>query len=110
MEDKELKELILSPKIEAKENLKNRIMHQINAEKVLIPKKQNTTTNSTENHFYIFGIMYILLLTLIAYFYFQTDGKPLQSQTYVISTLFIAGTFNLYWIINVYVDYKRVKG
>ena len=109
MEDNELKKSLLASKLKASENLKARIIHQINAEKALIPKSHKVKT-STGSHFYILGVMYLFLMALVAYFYFQTDGNPFQSQTYIISTLFIASSFSLYWFINVYVDYKRIKG
>ncbi|RYM32799.1 hypothetical protein ERX46_12100 [Brumimicrobium glaciale] len=108
MEDKELKELMLASKLKASENLKDRIIHQINAEKGLIPKSHKVKT-SNGSYFYILRVMYLFLLILAAYFYFQTDGNPFQSQTFVISTLFIASTFSLYWFVNVYVDYRKTK-
>lgn len=108
MEEKELKEMLAASKMKADERLKDRIIHQINAENSLIPKKQKTI-KSTGNHFYIFGIMYFLLLTLVAYFYYQTDGNPFHSQTFIIATILVASTFNLYWLIIVYGDYKKIR-
>lgn len=110
MEDKELKEMLASTKLKADDNLKNRIVHQINAEKELIPAKQKVSTTSFGNHFYILGIMYAMLLVLIGYFYFKTDGNPFQSLSFVIPALFIASTFSIYWLIIVYNESKKLNG
>lgn len=108
MEEKELKDLLAETKLMADDKLKDRIIHQINAEKALIPKKQKAT-NSTGSYFYIFGVMYLLLLTLSVYFYHQTEGNPFQSQTFIVATIFTASTFSFYWLILVYGDYKKMK-
>ena len=110
MEDKELKEMLSTSKLKATDNLKDRIIHQINTEKVLMPSSRKTSSPSIGSHFSIFGIMYVLLLTLIGYFYFKTDGNPLESTSFVISLLFTASTFSIYWLIIVYVDFRKMKG
>ncbi|WP_107038171.1 hypothetical protein [Brumimicrobium mesophilum] len=109
MEDKELKDKLLLSKLKAEDKLKDRILHQINAEQALIPKKRKSKRASKENYFSIFGIMYAVILSLGVYFYSQTEKNPLESNTFVFSVIFVAGSFSIYWFLMVYMNYKKVK-
>lgn len=109
MEENELKQLLSTTKVTANEKLKDRIVHQINTEKELIPAKRKPSYTSSDSHFSILGIMYALLIALIGYFYLKTDGNPFQSLSFVIWALFISITFSIYWFITVYDDFRNSK-
>lgn len=109
MEEQELKKLLSTTKVKAGERLKDRIVHQINAEKALIPVKQKTSSTSLIGQLSILGIMYALLIMLAAYFYYKTNGSPLQSTTFIYSAILIASTFSFYWLYTVYDDAKKSK-
>lgn len=109
MEDKELKDKLLLSKLKAEDKLKDRILHQINAEQALIPKKRKSKRGSKESYFSIFGIMYAVILVLGFYFYSQTDGKLLESNSFLVSVIMTAGSFSIYWFLTVYMSYRKVK-
>lgn len=110
MEEKELKKLLSTTKVKADGNLKDRIVHQINAERELIPTKRKVYNTEFSSHLSILGIMYVMLLILAGYFYQRTDGNLFQSTSFITSALCIASIFSIYWLITVYVDYKKLKG
>ena len=98
MEDKELKDKLLLSKLKADDNLKDRIIHQIEAEKALIPKTNKSSLVSKENYFHIFGIMYGIIMVLAVYFYDQTEKNPFESNTFVFSAIFVAGSFSTFCV------------
>ena len=55
--DNQLKEILTETKIKAGENLKYRIMQQIETEKALAPQKTKNSIPLIGNMFSIFGIM-----------------------------------------------------
>lgn len=109
MEDKELRQVLSATKLKADEQLKSRIIHQIHAEKALIPAKQKSDVSTNENHLSLLGTMYAMLLSLIAYFYIKTDGNPFESSAFVLFIIFTAATFSMYWLLIVYTDYRKLK-
>lgn len=109
MEDKELKDKLLLSKLKADDNLKDRIIHQINAEQALIPKRPKSANVAKEDYFYIFGIMYVFILVLGAYFYMRTDGNPMESNVFIYSAIMVAGLFSMHWFLTVFMNYKKVK-
>lgn len=109
MEDKNLKKTLSTTKIKADKGLKNRVLHQIEAEKHLVSTKQKGGTKSWTSYLSILGVMYAFLLVLTSYFYIKTDGNLFQSTTYIVSALFLASVFSIYWFTVIYDDYKKSK-
>lgn len=106
MKENELKQHLSRTKLKADKELKDRIVHQIQTEKELMPSKSRVSNTSFGNSFSGFGIMYIVLLALECCFYSITDGKPLQSISFVVSAITVSSTFSIYWLITTYDDYK----
>lgn len=109
MEDKDLKQLLSKTKLKADDALKSRIVHQINAEKALIPVKLKSHATITGNNLSLLGIMYAMLISVVGYFYVKTDGNPFQSSSFILATTFTAATFSIYWLLVVYADYRKLK-
>ena len=81
-EDELIRQLIRSAKEQAPENLKYRIMQQINTENALTPKPapiKKRTENVLRDFINIFGTMYALLALLTGIAYLSKDENFLLS-------------------------------
>lgn len=102
-----IKKMIESSKIKAPENLKYRIMHQIETEKAFSTKKINeqasdkkATGNVLKDLASIFGTMYAVLAVIIATAYFIKGNEFLFSIQFWGSIVFVASIFSLLWLIS----------
>ncbi len=109
MEEREFKILLSATKVKANKKLKDQILHQIKAEKELVPTQQSQTSKIASSHFSVLGMMYLSLLILTGYFYMKTGGELLQSKAFILSALMLSSLFSIYWFITVYDDYKKSK-
>ena len=107
-----IRQLMQSAKIEASENLKHRIMHQIEAEKALTPqrvKPKRETANVLKDFKAIFGVMYLLLCGLSVFTVIFGGTKALSSSQFILTAALIFVVFASFWAITRLDVYLREK-
>lgn len=91
----------------APENLQHRIMHQIETENALTPRKRMPAKRSMSplrDLGNIFGVMYILLAGIVAGAYLLLGEAFLQSPVFWGTVVLVTLIFSLLWLIT-QVDY-----
>lgn len=106
--DDKLRSLLGSTKIEASENLKFRIMHQIEAEKLLIRKKDKRA-RSIWGNFSILGIMYAIIAAIGVIVYFVDGESALNTSVFFIPVLFISAICGMFFLISTFDDRRQNK-
>lgn len=106
-EEESYKKMFETSKIKAPENLKYRIMHQIETENVLTRQKnskQASTNKASANVLKdlttIFGTMYAVLAVITAIAYFLLGEAFLNSPQFWGSIIFVGSIFSLFWLIS----------
>lgn len=107
IQDDKIKDLLSGSTLKASDNLKYRIMHQIEAEKALAPKKATASRFPLENMLSIFGIMYALIAVVGLVVYFTSGAESLLSAAFYIPALSIASICMMFWAISVFDDKRR---
>lgn len=106
-EEESIKKLIEASKVKAPENLKYRIMNQIESEKTITP--QHTPIKSTPNRESgsvlrdlgsIFGTMYSVLAVMILGAYLMQGKDFLLSPQFMGALIYVASIFSLFWLIS----------
>ena len=111
-EDEQIRKLLSSTKINASENLKYRIMRQIEAENSLVPKKGKPikeSGNVLKEMGSLFGTMYAVLAAMIAGVYFLFGKEFLLSPQFIGTVILIASVFSLLWLISRLDSYLKEK-
>lgn len=107
--DEILKDLLSGTKMKAGENLKFRIMQQIETEKALSPKKATSTRSILGNMLSIFGVMYAII-GIVGFFVYYTAGQSaLNSISFYGVVVLIASICSVFWMISAYDDQRRSK-
>lgn len=99
-EDELIRQLMRSAKEQAPENLKYRIMQQINTENALTPKPapiKKRTENVLRDFIGIFGTMYALLALLTGIAYLSKDENFLLSPEFLGVVLLVALVASTFW-------------
>lgn len=99
-EDELIRQLIRSAKKQAPENLKYRIMQQINTENALTPKPapiKKRTENVLRDFINIFGTMYALLALLTGIAYLSKDENFLLSPEFLGVVLLVTVVASTFW-------------
>ncbi len=107
-----IREMMQSAKTKAPENLKYRIMQQIETEKALTPPKENSrkeSGNVVKEFGSIFGTMYGVLAVMIVVAYFLFGQEYLLTREFLGTTLLVASIFSLLWLITRIDSYLRKK-
>lgn len=102
-EEDKLRSMMQGAKETASENLKYRIMHQIEAEKALAPRKlkrSKESGNVIRELGSIFGTMYAVLAGMIAAAYFIFGQEFLLSSEFIGASVFVAFVFSMLWLIS----------
>lgn len=102
-EDEKIRQMLLSAKMGAPENLKHRIMQQIETEKAFAPQSvepKEETGNMLREMGSIFGTMYAVLAVMIAAAYFLFGKEFLLSAQFLGSVILVASIFSLLWLIS----------
>lgn len=102
-EDEKIRQMLLSVKMDAPENLKHRIMQQIETEKALTPQKikaKKETGSVLIELGTIFGTMYAVLAAMIAGVYFLFGKEFLFSAQFLGAMILVASIFSLLWLIS----------
>ncbi|MBK5719691.1 hypothetical protein JGH11_02270 [Dysgonomonas sp. Marseille-P4677] len=108
-QDQKFKELLSGTRMKAGENLKFRIMQQIETEKALVAKKNTSTRSILKNMFTIFGVMYILIAVVGLFIYTKDGENALNSMTFYLPVILISCVCSMFWMISVYDDRRRSK-
>lgn len=97
-----IRAMLQDAKEKAPTNLKHRIMHQIEAEHAVAPKKARASKqpgNMLREMGSIFGTMYAVLGGMIAAAYFLFGGEFLLSTEFIGASVFVAFVFSMLWLI-----------
>ncbi len=114
-DDISIRRLMKSSKVTASENLKYRIMHQVETESVLTRKKipaLKPAHNVLNDFLSIYGIMYAVLAVLTAFTWFTNGLEAVLAPQFmwlVLSIAFIFSIFILIISIDANVSAKRNK-
>ncbi|MDR1715914.1 MAG: hypothetical protein LBS20_08710 [Prevotella sp.] len=109
MQDDRIKDLLSGTKMKAGENLKYRIMQQIETEKALVPKKSVSSRPVIKNMLTVFGVMYALI-AIVGLAVYSTSGQSgLSSATFLVPVILISSVCSMFWMISIYDDRRRSK-
>lgn len=109
MQDDKFRNLLSGTRIKASENLKFRIMQQIETEKALSREKKPDSRPLIGNMLSIFGIMYALIALVGLGVYFSGGKSALESVTFFIPVILIGSVCSMFWMISAYDDRRRSK-
>ena len=111
IQDDKIKEILSLSKVRAGENLKYRIMQQIETESVLSAKKAKNRNMMPliGNSFITMGIMYALILMMAIGFYVMGGVNSLNSFTFFMPVIMISLVCSMFWLISIYDDKRRIK-
>ena len=101
-DDKRIRQLMQSAKKQAPDNLKYRVMHQIETESALTRKPVSAKKpegNVLKDFIGIFGTMYAVLTTLIGSAYLLKGKDFLLSSGFIWVVVLIASVFSLFWLM-----------
>lgn len=108
MKEDALKQILTNSKLKASDNLKYRIMHQIEVEKTVYKERKSDTRPLVANMFTVFGVMYVLIAIIGGLVYFGGGKEALSSIAFFIPAILIASVCGLFWMISTYDD-KRMS-
>lgn len=103
-----LKRILANSTLKGSDNLKYRIMHQIEVEKTVFKERKTDTYPFVANMFSIFGIMYLFIAIIGGIVYFSGGKEALLSIAFFIPAVLIASVCSVFWMISIYDD-KRVN-
>lgn len=104
-----LKQIIADSKLKASDNLKYRIMHQIEVEKTVFRDRKPDVRPFVANMFFVFGIMYLLIAIIGGLVYFGGGKEALSSIAFFIPAILIASVCGVFWVISIYDDRRMNK-
>ena len=102
-EDEKFRQILASAKVEAPENLRHRIMQQIETEKALSShstKRKKERENMLREMAVIFGTMYAILAAMVTGVYFLLGKDFLLSPRFIGSAILVGSIFSLLWLIS----------
>lgn len=109
IQDDKLKDLLAGTNVKAGENLKYRIMKQIETEKALSHKKVKSTRPLVGNTITTLGIIYILIAIIGASAFFTGGKEALSSVSFFAPAILIASAGSIFWMISVFDERRRSK-
>ena len=111
MQDDKIREILSLSKVKAGENLKYRIMQQIETESVLSAKrsKSRNLIPIIGNTLFIFGLMYVLIVLAAMGVYVTGGIEALKSLTFLAPVIMISLICSTFWVISIYDDRRRFK-
>lgn len=106
MEEDQLKNIIKDAQVKAGEHFTNRVMHQIETEQALQPRKKETPVYSPGAALGVFGVMYGVLLLTGWFFYVPSDSNLIESSLFLKISGLIASVCGFFYLISVFDDAK----
>lgn len=109
--DDKIKELLSGTREKAGENLKYRIMQQIETEKALAKKKERKVNplSSVWSMLSVFGVMYAIVAVLVLLVYFNAGVDALASPMFFLPVLLISAVCMTFMGVILYDDRRRSK-
>lgn len=109
IEDEKLKDLLSGTKLKASDNLKYRIMQQIETESALSKKvKVNKRESILGNFFSVYGIVYALIILLGGAFYLNGGKDSLLSPSFFGLVILLITVGSAFFIITL-LDTRRLQ-
>ena len=112
-EEEQMRELIRYGKTPAPENLKYRIMQQIQTEQALKSRQEFPAQRRRENIWgefkTIFGIMYAVLAVIVAGTFFLKGKEFFLSTQFWNIVIVVASVFSIFWMITCLDGHLREK-
>lgn len=109
MKEDKLTNLIKDSKLKAGEGFRDRVMHQIETEQALRPKKNKIPSYSTPPTFGVFAVMYGVILIVGLFFYFNTGSNLLGSSFFLKIIGLITSISSVFYLISVFDDSKIIN-
>jgi membrane-associated HD superfamily phosphohydrolase len=111
--DAQLRNLFAASKITAGENLKYRIMQQLQTESMLLLRpiqvKERKTNRQIVNLLVIAGIAYLLIAIVIGFFYMSFETGIFSLPEFYLTILFIIGVSSVFGLISYYDEKLRTN-
>ena len=110
-QDDKIKEILSLSKMKAGENLKYRIMQQIETESVFDIKKSKSKNLAPiiGNSFAIIGIMCALVVVVALGVYITGGIEALNSVMFFGPVIMVSIICGMFWMISIFDDKKRLK-
>lgn len=108
-DDKTIKELLNGTKLKADDNLKYRIMQQIETEKVFYKKKETNTSPGLSTMFALFGIMYLVIALVGGGIYMTKGSEALMSTEFLMPVLLITSICSIFLMITELDERRKSK-
>lgn len=107
--DEQFRKLLSGTQEKASENLKFRIIQQIETEKSLTRKKTKNSDSVFANMLPIFGVMYALIAIVIGGVYYTSGQDAILSTNVLMTIIAITSICSIFWLVSVYDDKRRNK-
>lgn len=104
IQEEELKRILSNSALKASDNLKYRIMNQIEVEKIVFKERKTDARPFVANMFSVFGIMYLFIAIVGAIVYFSGGKEALCSAAFFTPIILIASVCSVFWMISTYDD------
>lgn len=108
-QDQVIRKALENNKIKASENLKFRIMQQIQTEKALSKDKIKIKTSAFKNILIIFGFMYLLVILSSIFVYVTYANTLIEDTSIAILYLCIISIFSMLALIIAFDERRRYK-
>lgn len=108
-EDSQFRDFISGTKLEASDNLKFRIMQQIETEKAFSRKQASKIRPGFGNILSILGVMYSLIGVLGIFVYFTYGIETLKSPSLYMPLILIASACSVFLLISTFDDRRHYK-
>ena len=109
IKDDKFRDIFAGTKIHAGENLKYRIMQQIETEKALSPQKVKSSIPLIGNMLTVFGVMYALIAVIGIGIYMSEGKNVLESISFLLPVFLVILICSIFWMISVYDDRRRSR-
>ena len=109
IEDKQFRQILSDTKKTAGENLKFRIMQQIETEKSLSQKEAKNSFSAVASMFSIFGVMYAIIAIVAGTIYFSAGRAAVESTNTYLAIILIVSICSVFWMISLYDERRRKK-
>lgn len=109
IEDSQFRELLSGTKLEASDNLKFRIMQQIETEKALSKQKASKARSGFGGILSILGVMYSLIGILGIFVYFTYGTEALVSPSLYMPLILITSVCSVFLLISTFDDRRHYK-
>ncbi|NLY24811.1 MAG: hypothetical protein GX042_07370 [Bacteroidales bacterium] len=111
-EERIIRQMMQPQMKKAPENLKFRIMHQIETEKALMPqkkKRKRESGNLLREMGAIFGTMYAVIAAMVIGAYLLQGEDFLLSPQFIGPVVLVASVFSLFWLMTRLDDYLKER-